>query len=128
MKDTPNNLGSQADSLYELRAKRLKLDREVKELKSQETQLQKEMIDALIDQSLTGARGNLATVSINPSTVGTVVDWSAVEKFIFEKKMFFLMQKRISIPAYLEALDKLGGVPGIEPIVKNKLSITRSKK
>jgi hypothetical protein len=128
MKGTPNNLGSQADSLYELRAKRLTLEREVKELKSQETQLQKEMIDALIGQSLTGARGNLATVSINPATVGSVVDWSAVEKFVFEKKMFYLLQKRISNLAYLELLERSGGVPGIEPIVVNKLSITRSKK
>jgi hypothetical protein len=128
MKGTPNNLGSKADRLYELRAERIQLEKQAKELKSQETQMQAEMIEDLIDQNLTGARGQIATVSINPNTVGTVVDWSAVEDYIFDNKMFHLMQKRISNPAYLEALDKFGGIPGIEPTVINKLSLTRSKR
>lgn len=128
MKGTPNNLGSKADKLYELRAERLKLEKQAKELKSQESQLENELIEDLIDQTLTGARGQTATISINPTTIGTVVNWSAVEEFVFENKMFYLMQKRISNPVYLEALEKFGGIPGIEPTVINKLSLTRSKR
>jgi hypothetical protein len=128
MKGTPNNLGSKADKLYELRAERLKLEKQAKELKSQESQLENELIEDLIDQTLTGARGQTATISINPTTIGTVVNWSAVEEFVFENKMFYLMQKRISNPVYLEVLEKFGGIPGIEPTVINKLSLTRSKR
>lgn len=128
MKGTPNNLGFKTDRLYELRAERIKLERQAKELKSQETLLQNELIGSILEQDLTGARGKVATASINPATVGTVVDWGKVEEYVFEHHAFYLMQRRISNLVYLEALEKQGGIPGIEPTVLNKLSLTRAKK
>ena len=127
MKGTPN-LGSSVDALYELRAERLKLEKRVKELRTEETLRGEALIAAINSQSLTGLRGNLATVSLQPDTVPSVEDWGKVEDFILQNECLYLLQRRISNPAYIEFLTKQNGVPGIAPTILTKLSLTKAKK
>jgi len=128
MKGTPNNLGSSADALYELRAERLKLEKQVQELKAKEKHMSEALIEECINQGLTGARGHLATISLNPATVPSVVNWEQVENYIYETKRFHLMQRRVSSAAYLEILQMGEQVPGIEPTTLTKLSLSRVTK
>lgn len=128
MTGTPNNLGSLADQMLELRTERIALERQAKELKSKETELQSKILEQLAEQGLTKAGGKISTVSVNSQTIPTVTDWSKVEKFVLETGRFYLLQRRISNPAYIEMLEHEGSVPGIDPTILTKLSLTRSSK
>ena len=127
MSDTQNNLGSTVDKLYELRAKRLQLEKQAQELKTKETNLQTILIEACNKQSLLGARGNIGSISLKPTTVPTVGDWGKVEEYILDTGFFHLMQRRISSAAYIEHLGLRGQIPGIESTTLTKLSLTRAK-
>ena len=128
MTGTPNSLGSLADELLELRTERIRLERQAKELKQKESTLQGLILQKLDENGLTAARGALATVSANSSTVGTVTDWSKVEDYVRETGRFQLFQRRLSNPAYLEVLELEGSIPGIDPTTLTKLSLTRTSK
>ena len=128
MKGTPNNLGETADRLLKLRTERIQLQKEVEQLKKNETALQDQLTEELIGQGLTSAGGKLATISLNPMTVPTVVNWGALEKYIASTGHFHLMQKRMSSKAYIEHLAQVGPVPGVDPTTLTKLSLTRSSK
>ena len=128
MSTTPKKLGSTVDTLFKLRARRLELDREVKELKAQESQITDLLIGQISEQELTGVKGKLATGSIHPVVVPTVEDWTEVENFVYDKRMIHLFQRRLSNPAYIELLEKADGVPGITPTTLTKFSLTKAKK
>ncbi len=90
--------------------------------------MDKEILALLTAEDLTSGSGSLATASTNLDTVPTVTDWDAVYNYIQRKGYFHLMQRRISAPAYRELLIIEGEVPGIDPTVITKLSITKVSK
>jgi len=128
MKGTSNNLGSLADKLLDLRTERLRLERQAKDLKGEESKLQANILEILAEQGLTKASGHSATVSVQAQTIGTVSDWSKFEKYVYDTKRFHLFQRRISNPAYIELLELEGSVPGVDPTTLTKLSLTRASK
>lgn len=121
-------LGKLIDERYELRAMRMEQDKEVKNLKAQESELDDLILAALNKSGLERASGKIATSGINKSTVGTVEDWDKVHEFIRERNFFHMMERRISQPAYRELLELEGGVPGIVPTTLTKLSLTKVSK
>ena len=128
MKDTPSSLGTLIDQRFELRAKRMAAFKEVEAMKREEKELDGQIMEAMQEKDLTTAGGSMANVSLNPTTVAHVTDWNAVHEFIRETGHFHLLHKRTSDPAYREMLLLDIQVPGIEPTVLTKLSLTKKGK
>lgn len=121
-------IGQKIDTLYNLRAQRLEIEKQVEALKSREAETKQEIIDTLKSLSLEGAKGDVATASITYKIKPNVADWNAVYSFIREKDMFALLQKRITASLW-DALREDGIlVPGTEEQPVVDLSLTKSKR
>ncbi len=121
-------IGQKIDTLYNIRAQRLEIEKQVEALKSREAETKQEIIDTLKSLSLEGAKGDVATASITYKIKPNVADWNAVYSFIREKDMFALLQKRITASLW-DALREDGIlVPGTEEQPVVDLSLTKSKR
>ena len=121
-------IGQKIDTLYNIRAQRLEIEKQVETLKSREAETKQEIIDTLKSLSLEGAKGDVATASITYKIKPNVADWNAVYSFIREKDMFALLQKRITASLW-DALREDGIlVPGTEEQPVVDLSLTKSKR
>lgn len=121
-------IGQKIDTLYNLRAQRLEIEKQVEALKSREAETKQEIIDTLKSLSLEGAKGDVATASITYKIKPNVADWNAVYSFIREKDMLALLQKRITASLW-DALREDGIlVPGTEEQPVVDLSLTKSKR
>ena len=122
------SLGQKIDELYELRAKRLALQKEVDTIKEDERARTDEIMHMLGDTGLGAARGAVATASLKTATKPIVTNWQDVYKYIVESNRFDLLHQRISSLAWAE-LEKDGIlVPGTEAFVELTLSLTKAKR
>ena len=122
------SIGQQIDGLYQLRAQRLEIEKQVEALKSREAAAKQEIIETLKTLSLEGAKGDMATASITYKIKPNVTDWEAVYAFIRDKDMFALLQKRLTSSLW-DALREDGiVVPGTEEQPVVDLSLTKSKR
>ena len=121
------SIGNMIDELYELRAQRLVFEKEVDELKARETATKEEILALLKASGLEGAKGAIATASIQYKIKPNITDWDAVYTYIRENDMFALLQKRLTVTLW-SALQEDGIlVPGTEPMALTDLSLTKSK-
>ena len=67
--------------------------------------------------------GKLGTVSISTNVVANVEDWDALYPYIAKNKLWHLLQRRVSDPAYRELLDAGKKVPGVQPFSKKRLNL-----
>jgi len=121
-------LGAKIDLLLETRSKRLEKAKEVQNLKTNETEITKDIMSSLQELGMTSGKGKEATFSYSEHTVPKLVDFKAIKEYIMETGNLQLFEKRISAPAYRELFGLEGNIPGIEPYTFDKPSITRSKK
>ena len=119
------SIGNDIDTLYENRAKRLKLQREVDELEAQEKLLKLNIIEQLHELDLDGGKGEIATAAITRKTKSLVLDWSIVWDYIFDNRAPELMQKRISETAWAERRESGILIPGTEALELEDLSLTK---
>ena len=127
MENKPD-LGTAIDELYELRAKRLDIEKQVKALKSEELALRVEIKRLLDSVSLEGGRGQVATASIVHSVEPTVKDWSALYQFVTANDAFDMLQRRLSSTAVKQRWDNGVEVPGVEKFDTWDLSLTKRSK
>lgn len=127
MENKPD-LGTAIDELYELRAKRLDIEKQVKALKSEELALRVEIKRLLDSVSLEGGRGQVATASIVHSVEPTVKDWSAFYQFVTANDAFDMLQRRLSSTAVKQRWDNGVEVPGVEKFDTWDLSLTKRSK
>ena len=118
--------GTMIDELYNLRAQRLEIEKQVAALKARETAAKQLIIDLLKVAGLEGAKGATTTAAITHKTVPVVTDWNAVYAFIREQDMFALLQRRLTTTLWASLAEDGVAVPGTEPQVVPDLSLTRS--
>ena len=121
-------LGVRIDTLYDLSAQRLAIEKQVEELKASETQMKEAILSTLREANLEGAKGSVATAAIQYKIKPNVTDWDAVYTFIREQDMFALLQKRLTTTLWTALQDDGITVPGTEPIPVVDLSLTKSKR
>jgi hypothetical protein len=122
------DIGTRIDAVYELRAERLKLQRQVDEIKLKET-LEKESIrEELGTMGLAKASGSLCTAGLTCKTVGIVENWDQVYDFIKDTDAFDLMQRRLSNDAWKARLDSGILIPGTYANEQWDLSLTKSSR
>jgi hypothetical protein len=125
---TTNDIGIQIDALYALRAQRIDLEKDIENLKKQETSIKEAILEALGSMGLEAATGNTATASIKHSTRPQVTDWDAVYTYIQENRMFELLHKRLTTTLWAALLEDGFTVPGTEPMAVTELSLTKSRR
>lgn len=121
----PKSIGACADLLFDLREKRLKLDKEAAKAKAAETALADHIINTLPKDS-TGAAGKHHRVQVKLKEVPQVKDWPAFYAYVKKNNAFDLLQKRLSEGAVQERLvESKKGLPGVEIFKTPKVSLTK---
>ena len=126
--NTKTSIGSMIDGLYDLRAQRLAIEKQVEELKAAETEMREAIIGTLKESGLEGAKGEAATASLQYKIKPNVQDWDAVYAYIRENDMFALLQKRLTTTLWAALQEDGITVPGTEGIPIVDLSLTKSKR
>ena len=124
----PKTLGQAIDTVYTLREERLAAQKIVDAKQAQETALHAHIIQKLKEQDMEGSKGAIATASIQRSTQAEVFDWNEYCKYMAKNKAWDMVQQRASITALRARWDNKVEVPGVRPIVVEKLSLTKSSK
>ncbi len=119
-------LGEAIDTLYQARAARLAMAKEVKELQVKESAAKAEVLKLLGASGLAKASGKLATAGITTEDVPYIKDWDQVYDYIKSNDRFDLLQKRIGVVAWRDLFKDGILVPGTEAGVDTDLSLTKS--
>jgi hypothetical protein len=121
----PKTIGACVDKAYKLREKRHAIAQQVTEVEHEEHALKEHIINSFSKDSIEGAKGTIATASLQRKTVATVKDWDKFYEYIKKTKSFDLLQKRVSDGAYRERLEAGKAIPGVEPFQVLSLSLTK---
>ena len=121
----PKSLGACADRLYELRQRRLAVQKEVDKLAAEEAALREHIINTLPKSEASGIAGKLARVTVITKQVPQVKDWDAFYKFVKKTGSFDLLQRRLTDQAMKERWEAGKEVPGVEHF--NAVSISLNK-
>lgn len=119
-------LGEAIDTLYQARAARLAMAKEVKELQVKEAEAKVNVLKLLGESGLAKASGKLATAGITTEDVPYIKDWDQVYDYIKSNDRFDLLQKRIGVVAWRDLFKDGILVPGTEAGVDTDLSLTKS--
>ena len=126
--DYPPTIGGSIDALYELRERRLALQKQVDEMKEQEGALNDHILESFSKAECDGAKGKVATAAIARRTVAQVEDWDVFYEYVASRKAFDLLQRRCNDAAYRERLEQSVEIPGVKPYTVTSLSLTKSKR
>ena len=120
---TPALSGVAVDTLIKLREKKRDLEASVKSLEGQIEDAQSVLLEEMEAAGVEKLSGKLGTVSITSSVVANVEDWDLLYPYIAKNKLWHLLQRRVSDPAYRELLEAGKKVPGIQPFNKKRLNL-----
>lgn len=115
--------GVAVDQLIKLREKKRDLEASVKSLEGQIEDMQSQLLEQMEASGTDKLSGKLGTASISTSVVANVEDWDALYPYIAKNKLWHLLQRRVSDPAYRELLDAGKKVPGVQPFNKKRLNL-----
>lgn len=128
-KDTasgPSTVGDMIETVAALRGRRQAINDELKSLNAELEQAEQALMSALDAQGTQFAGSTTHRASITETVVPTVTDWDQVEQYMLEQGALFLLQRRISAPAWRELLESGEPVPGTEPFTKRGISLTKA--
>ena len=120
----PKAMGACADKLYEVRQKRLAMQKEIDEVEAEEKALKEHIINNL-PKSDSGAAGKVARVSVVTKDVPQVKDWDAFYKYVSRTKSFDLLQRRLSDAAVKERWENKNDIPGVEAFTVVSVSLNK---
>jgi len=125
----PDTLGACVDLAYQAREKRLKRSREVEAelevLKAQETAINDHIINSFKKSDIEGAKGKLATASIDTLVVADVQDWEKVFSWVTKTKSWDMLTHKLNDKAYRARLEAGEKVPGVVKFNKVKLYLNK---
>lgn len=121
----PKAMGACADLLYQLRQKRLEMQKEVDKIAAEESALKEHIINTLPKSEASGVAGKLARVTVITKVVPQVKDWDAFYKYVKKTGQFDLMQRRINDSAIKERWEAGKEIPGVEHF--NAVSVSINK-
>jgi hypothetical protein len=121
----PPKLGACADRLYQLREKRLTMQKDTDAVEAEEKALKEHIIQTLPKSEAGGIAGKVARVSVVTKSVPRAEDWEKVHTYIKKTGSFDLLQRRLSDSAVQERWDAGKKVPGVEPFNVVTLSVNK---
>lgn len=124
-KKYPKSVGACVDLLYQRRAERQALAKQLSDMASEETELENHIFNAFGKQELRGAKGAIATASIKEDNVPTIEDWDVFFEHVKKTKSWDMLQRRLSTTAVRERWKSNKEVPGVGVFHKMSLSLTK---
>lgn len=121
----PKTLGACADRFYELKQKRLVVQKEVAKIEEEEKALKAHIIDNLPKSEASGVAGKLCRVSAVVKEIPQLKDDEAFFKYVKKTGRFDLMQRRLSDAAIKELWEDGKEVPGVEKFNAVTLSVNK---
>lgn len=118
-----STIGAKIDQLHALREDKRELEKQVKEISSEMSALESELIDQMDAEETTKSAGKAASVSITKSVVPAVENWDVFYEFIREHNYFHMLERRPAVLACREMFEHNGQIPGVVPFVKRKLNL-----
>ena len=121
----PKTAGACADLLYKTREARLKLQKDVERMESEEQQLKDYFINNLSKDNATGVAGKFARVQIKPKVKPVVEDWDKFCAYVRKNNAFEMLQRRLSEGAIEERWEDKKVVPGVGRFNAKTVSVTK---
>ena len=121
----PKTMGTCADLLYELKAKRLAGQKLVDEVEAEEKALKAYIIDNLPKSEASGVAGKIARVTVVTRDEPQIEDADAFHKYIVKSKRWDLMQNRLSAGAVKEMWEAGKEVAGVKHFQVVTLSLNK---
>jgi|TARA_R110002126_G_scaffold182742_3_gene331364 hypothetical protein len=119
---------SKVQQLRDVKAQLSDLNSEVKALSVIRAELEEGLLGELSDGGVTLARTEFGTVSVLKATVPNVQDWVVFETYVYENNAMYLMQRRLSAPAFRDEIESKGDIPGVTTFEKKTISLTNASK
>lgn len=121
----PKQVGACADRLYELRQKRLEMQKAVDAVADEEKALKDHIINTLPKSEASGVAGKVARVTVVTKDVPQVDDYDAFYEYVRKNKAFDLLQRRLNTSAVEERLEAGKQIPGVK--IFHAVSVSLSK-
>ena len=121
----PKTTGECADLLYEVKAKRLAMQKQVEVLEENEKALKDHIIQTLPKSNASGVAGKVARVSVYSEDIPQVEDWDAFYAFVKKNDAFELLQRRVATMAVTERLEAKQKIPGVKIFQAKKVSLNK---
>lgn len=119
----PPTTGALIDQHWAAREEKRHLEEQAKEVEAKIKEIEAQLFERLDAEGLEKATGSKASISISSSVVADVQDWDALWPYIAKNKLFHMVQRRISDPAYRELLELGKKVPGVQPFTNRRLNL-----
>ena len=129
-------VGGLIDQMSAIREERRLIAAQDKDLVSEYTRLESQLIDLMDAEGCTKSTGRTASAGIGETTAfsfDTTIDEAGNDgffrfmAFVAKKKYFHLVQRRVSSAAVEEIFAKQGTVPGVTPFTKRSIRLTNLK-
>lgn len=121
----PKAMGACADRLFELRNKRLAMQKEVDAVAAEESAIKEHIINTLPKSEASGVAGKLARVTVVTKQIPQVKDYDKFYAYVKKTNSFDLLQKRLSDAAIKERWEAGKVIPGVESF--NAVSVSINK-
>lgn len=121
----PKTTGECADLLYEVKGKRLAMQKQVEVLEENEKALKDHIIQTLPKSNASGISGKVARVSVYSEDIPQVEDWDAFYAFVKKNDAFELLQRRVATTAVTERLEANQKIPGVKIFTAKKVSLNK---
>ncbi len=121
----PKGLGACADRLFEVRAARLSIQKQVEQLAAEESAIKEHLINTLPKSDASGVAGKLCRVTIVTKEIPQVKDWDAFYKYVKKTGSFDMLQRRLTDAAIKERWEDGKEIPGVEHFHAVSVSINK---
>lgn len=121
----PKSLAVCADKYYQLREKRLAMQKEVDLVKSEESAYQEHLINSIPKSDATGVAGKICRVSVKTDEVPKVENWDLFYAHIKKTNSWDLLGKTPTKSAIEARWESGKKVPGVGTFTIVKLSVNK---
>lgn len=121
----PKSLAVCADKYYELKQRRLEMQKEVDKVGAEESAYREHLINNVPKSKATGIAGKVARVTVYNEDVPTVKNWDKFYDYVIKNKAFDLLQRRLNAAAVEERWEAKKKIPGVEPFAVTKISLNK---
>lgn len=129
---TPRKLSEKIDLLHSLREQIRVKQAELKELEEEFDTLEERTLGQMEVEQCSAFKASKATASVSMSVIPIwdTQDAEAFQKFskyVLKNGALYLLEKRVAVKAWRELLERGKEVPGLVPLVKRRLHLTKLK-
>lgn len=109
-------MGDLVNCMISVRESKRELNEKIKTCEETFGKLKAEVIRRLEEEGTLSTKTKYGIATITKTTVANIKDWSTLWAWIKDNDADYLLQHRISNPAYRELLQSGEGVPGTESV------------